>query len=226
MRKDKSVAIRLRKEGKSYREIQRLLGVPLSTLSDWFRDQGWSDKVRESLVRKNKGESRVRMQKLNRIRGHKLNRLYDRARREAKAEFKNFKYHPLFIAGLVIYWGEGDKVSRGLVRVSNIDPLLVKLFVKFLTDICEVEKDTIRASILIYPDLDSKKCKGFWVKNSGILEKNFNKSILIQGRHKKRRVHHGVCNVGITSTYLKEKIKVWLEMLPREMVSSRYYMRP
>ena len=37
MRLDKQTAFKLRLQGKSYNEISKALGIPKSTLSDWFR---------------------------------------------------------------------------------------------------------------------------------------------------------------------------------------------
>lgn len=42
MRQDKETAKNLRKLGKSYREIEEELGIPRSTLSDWFGSEEWS----------------------------------------------------------------------------------------------------------------------------------------------------------------------------------------
>jgi len=38
MRKEKNAAIQLRKEGKSYSEVSKILCIPKSTLSYWFKD--------------------------------------------------------------------------------------------------------------------------------------------------------------------------------------------
>lgn len=112
MRKDKEIAIKLRKHGKSYRQIRDEMRIPLSTLSGWFRDADWSKGIARELVQKNLRESAVRIRELNAVRGSNLARVYEEARTEAREEFERLKYHPLFIAGLMLYWGEGGKVTR------------------------------------------------------------------------------------------------------------------
>lgn len=223
MRKDKKEALQLRSSGKSYNEIKGLLGVPKSTLSDWLHKTHWSKKIKRILAAKAQEKNTIRLRNLNKIRGEHLARLYREARSEAKEEFEYFKLHPLFISGITIYWGEGDKLSRHQIRIGNIDPLMIRLFVKFLCEACGIPKKAVRAYILLYPDLDPDKCKDFWIKKSGLATKNFNKCVVIQGRHKTRRLAYGVCYVGITSTYLKEKMRVWLTLLPRELVKNCYY---
>jgi len=225
MRKDKKEVLQLRKLGKSYSEIKDLLGVPKSTLSDWLHTTHWSDKIKCLLAEKAQTKNTIRLSKLNEIRGQHLAKLYREARKEAKEEFEYFKFHPIFIAGVAIYWGEGDKASRHMIRVGNVDPLMIKLFVKFLREICGIPKQEIRAYLLLYPDLNPDECKNFWIKQSDLSNKNFNKCVVIQGRHKTKRIRYGVCNVGVSSTYLKEKMFSWLALLPKELIKGNYYSR-
>ena len=223
MRKDKKEALQLRKSGKSYQEIKELLGMPKSTLSDWLRRNLWSSRIRSILAEKATKKNTIRLRCLNRIRGKRLATLYHEAKNEAKEEFEYFKLHPIFISGITIYWGEGDKLSRHLIRIGNIDPSLIKIFIKFLREICGVPKKTIRAYVMLYPDLSPEKCKDFWMKKSGLAANNFNKCVIIQGRHKTKRIPYGVCYISVSSTYLKEKMRVWLNLLPKELVKKHYY---
>lgn len=221
MRKDKIEAFKLRKQGKSYNEIRQALRIPKSTLSDWLKEVEWSRRLKTALSKRAKEKGKITLRELDRIRGINLTRIYKEAEREAEIEFEHFKFYPLFIVGVVVYWGEGDKISRNIVRISNTDPLMIKLFVKFLVDVCGISPAKVRASILLYPDLNGAECKTFWVKNSGLLEENFNKSIVIKGRHKTRRLRYGVCTVVVSSTYLKKKILMWLTLLPNHLLKSR-----
>jgi hypothetical protein len=52
MKNDKAKAIELRRKGKSYTEIIARLGVPKSTLSDWFKGSVWSEVLRAKLSKK------------------------------------------------------------------------------------------------------------------------------------------------------------------------------
>lgn len=220
MRADKDRVLQLRKQGKSYNEIRQEIRIPKSTLSEWLSKNGWSRRVRRILTEKAKKKSTARLRKLNTIRGAQLARVYEEARSEARQEFKQFRYHPLFVAGISIYWGEGDKASDNFVRISNIDPLMVKIFVKFLLEICNVPRERIRSWVLIYPDLEDEKCLHFWIKSTGLERANFTKCVRITGKHKTNRVNFGVCNIGISSKYLKQKLLVWLNLLPERLLSN------
>ena|SRR3989344_104871 len=221
MRKDKLKAIHLRKTGKSYNEIRTLLGIPKATLSDWFSKEKWSKSVKAVLKKINLEESKVRIVALDKIRGKNLARLYAEARQEAKEEFHVLKYHPLFVAGVSIYWGEGDKATSSGFRISNVDPLMIRTFRKFLTDVCRVDEKRIRAGLLLYPDLDDETCKKFWIKEAGLSPDCFTKSVVIQGREKKRRLVYGVCGLIYSSRFLKEKMLVWISLLGKELSLAR-----
>jgi hypothetical protein len=223
MRKDKEEAVSLRETGKSYRMISSILKVPKSTLSEWFKDADWSIKIKKELNEKALLKSRVRLAGLNKTRGINLTEAYEQAKREAAEELKLLRHHPLFIAGLMLYWGEGDKVTKNTVRLTNTDPELIRLFIFFLEEICKIPREDVRISLLIYPDLDEKECRNYWAGTLSRGPENFTKNILIQGRHKTRRLKYGVCIVAVSSAYLKVKIIEWLRILPFDLMSDEYY---
>lgn len=223
MRKDKKQVILLRQSGKSYKQIKVELGVPVSTLSSWLQPHQWSRNITKSLAKTAKRENTVRICNLNNIRGEHLKRLYKEAEIEAVEEFERLKYHPLFIAGIMIYWGEGDRVTKHNIRISNTDPAMIKLFADFLRKICSAPENRIKVSLLLYPDLNDKKCKIYWSENTAIPENRFNKSVVIAGKHKTKRLQYGVCNIVFTGTYLKLKLLIWLKLLSKDLLNEEYY---
>ena len=223
MRGDKNAATKMRREGRSYSEIRNALRIPKATLSDWFSKINWSKKLKVELAHAAQTESTRRMIALDAVRGKHLARAYAEARREARAEFERLKYNPLFIAGLMLYWGEGDKRTRGQVRLANTDPELIRLFVYFLRNACRIPAEKIKASVLIYPDLNAEKCREYWSRRSRIKIRNFHSCVVISGRHKTRRLSYGVCSTFVMSTYFKEKILEWLRLMPHELMNRKYY---
>ena len=223
MRKDKGMAFEMRETGKSYAEIHNALKIPKATLSGWFSEIGWSKEVAKKLAAKVQIQHTVRLVALDKIRGQHLAHAYEEARSEAREDLEILKYNPLFIAGLMLYWGEGDKATKAQVRLANTDPELIKLFVFFLMKICNIPTEKVGVHILTYPDIDDKSNRRYWSEISGIAPEKFLKSVLIQGRHKTRRLGHGVCSVYVSSTYFKVKMLEWLKLLPEELMNLRYY---
>lgn len=217
MRKDKNLAFELRKKGKSYNDIERQLHIPKSTLSGWFSNVCWSEDIKKNLVEVSKKFHTERIKNLSRDRGEKLKIIYKRAKEEAENEFKILKNNPFFIASIMLYWGEGDKLNKGRCCLSNSDPDMIRLFALFLGKVCGVEKARIKAWILAYPDINQEEALEYWSNKSLIDKKNFTKTMIIKSRSEGRKLSFGVCNVLVSSSYLKVKILTWIKLLSEEL---------
>jgi predicted transcriptional regulator len=217
IKEEKIKAFELRRKGKSYNQIASILGISKSTISGWLKDVNWSQDIRDQLIEKSKENSRTRLINLNSLRQDRFEKYYLKAEKEAAKEFNQFKNDKLFIAALSLYWGEGDKVFKnGIVRISNVDGKLLKIFKDFLQKICLVSHEKIKGNILLYPDLGPKECLKFWSQEIGITEENFFKPTIIQGKHQAKRLGYGVCIVATHNKYLKKKILVWLDLFKEE----------
>ncbi|MBI2121045.1 MAG: hypothetical protein HYT94_05485 [Parcubacteria group bacterium] len=223
MRDDKEKVIALRKSGKSYNEIMDVMRISKSTLSAWLAPHNWSQNISQTLAKRASNKGSVHLRELNDIRGKHLEHVYREAVAEAAEEYQKLKYHPLFIAGIMLYWGEGDKVTKYFVRITNTDPAIIKIFANFLFEICGIKKEKIACSLLLYPDLIENDCKKYWISNSGLEGLKFHKSQVIKGKHKTNRLRYGVCTLTINSSYFKKKIVTWTQLLSQELLTAEYY---
>lgn len=214
----KEEAFFLRKQKKSYREIAELLNVSKGTISYWFKDIDWSKDIQEQLTVKSKKISSKRLEHLNLLKKEKYKDLYEQAEKEAIKEFVKLKTNQLFVAGISIYWGEGDRVFKnGSVRVSNSDSRMLVVFRKFLLEICDIDIRKLKGYILIYPDHFPEECLGFWSKSVGVDIQQFYKPTVIQGKHKSNKLSHGVCTIGVNNKFLKKKILTWINLIAEEL---------
>ena len=213
MRKDKEKAIELRHQNKSYKSISRELGIPLGTLAGWFRNEPWSQEIRDKLGIE---ASLAFPEKLKRIVAANKKRWADTHevyRQEATKEFSKLKDDPLFLAGIMLYWGEGEKQQKSSqVRLSNSEPEMIRIFYLFLIKALKISPEKIKAWLLLYPDLIDPVQKNFWSKATGIPISQFSKSTYIKGRHPTKRLSYGVCTIHISSRALKERVLKWLEL--------------
>ena len=212
MRHDRPKAFELRKDGKTYREIEKLLNISRSTLCDWFKDEEWSKHIKKSNTGKNIKISIERLEKLHEGRRIMLEKKYGLVEEEAIREFEIYKNDPLFMAGLMLYAGEGDKATRNLVRISNSEFYLHLVFIRFSEKFLGIGRDRIKVWLLLYPDHDIEKSIKIWSEKLRINVLNFNKSQVILGRSKSRKLQYGVGNSIISSTSLKKKMLKWLEL--------------
>ena len=213
MRKDKEQAFELRRKNKSYKSISRELNIPLGTLAGWFRHEEWSHEIRDRLGQEASlafPEKLRRIVTANKLRWSDLNQTYKQA---AIAEFEELKHDPLFLAGVMLYWGEGEKKQKSSqIRLTNSEPEMIKIFNLFLVKALKIPSEKVQAWLLLYPDLVDTVQKNFWSKSTGLSVNQFKKSIYIKGRHPTKRLSYGVCTIFIQSRALKERMLKWLEL--------------
>jgi len=218
MRNDRIIAIKLRKQGKSYNEISRKLIIPKSTIAHWFKDIDWSKDIKNQLKEKAKKISRKRLKRLIVYRRKALKILYENAENEAGKEFDINKNNMLFISGTMLYWGEGDKkFENGSIKLGNTDPHILKIFKIFLLQFCNRPLEKIKAWMLLYPDLEVDSCLNYWSKKTGLPKNNFTKPTFILGRHKTHRLQYGTCTIQTGNKYLKKKILTWIDLYRKEL---------
>lgn len=227
MRNDKNIALKYRLQGKSYDEITKLLGVPKSTLSGWFYGLQLPEqaitrlntKVYEGslkgLIKRNKQQTLLAKIKAKHTRHVASKKIGELTKKE------------LLILGAGLYWGEGYKrpiLKNGTVRtyhpvsLSNSDPKLVAVFLRFLREICEVEEEKIRAGLRIYQHQNSSLLLQFWSKLTKIPKERFEKfyygiSKSSLGKRPFNILPYGTIQIRVNDTSLYHKIMGFIQGL-------------
>lgn len=163
-------AVVLRRAGKTYREILREVPVAKSTLSLWLRDIGLAKRQRQKLTVKKRlaqlrgGQAR-RAQRIE-----KTALLTDKAR----ATVGELSGRELWLLGVALYWAEGAK-DRGphsshSVDFSNTDPTMIRLFLRWLEDCCNVPSSMVYAHLYIhqYQRARVPQAVTFWSNQTGL----------------------------------------------------------
>lgn len=209
--------LELRKQDKSYREIAEILDVSRSTVSYWLADNSESQGVRKRLARIRNSSSSDRVRRLKDTLATKWGLKWQEAKVEADKQFAEYINDPLFVAGINIYWGEGDSKPNNPLRIGNTDPRMIKVFVVFLKKIMRMSDDKIRISLILYPDLGEKDCINFWLAVTGLRKNNLIKPQYIKGRHPTKKLLHGICTVTVNSKWQKTKILTWIDLLSKKL---------
>lgn len=213
MRKDKEKATQLRRSGKSYKQIHRELGIATSTLASWFKNKPWSQEIKAHLSLDVSWSNPRSLKLLVQANQERWQLKHEEYRTAAVREFEGFKDDPLFLAGIMLYWGEGEKRQKSSqVRLANSEPEMIRIFYLFLTKVLKIHPDKISTQLLLYPDLVDSVQKNFWSRATGIPKESFKKSTYIKGRHSSKRLSYGVGTVVINSRSLKERLLKWLEL--------------
>lgn len=206
--------------GRSYNEITRLLNIPKSTLSGWFTNLELPKEASGRL------EKRVHVASLRGLLARNKNQTA-LAQTRSKAMhtegfnlIKNLSKRDLLVIGATLYWAEGYKkpvIFNGKPRTShtvsltNSDPELICIFLRFLREVCEVQEEKIKIWIRYFEHQDQAYLLDFWQKKCNIPYSNFLKSLQttsISSQRKKpfNSLPFGVAQVSVNNTNLYHKI--------------------
>jgi transcriptional regulator with XRE-family HTH domain len=211
------LATHYRKRGFSYSEISNLCGVSKSTVSNWFAGKRFSTQVKKDNQLRAGRENAKRIGLINKARQSERKRLYAEAVKTAELEFTHYKKDPLFIAGLMLYLGEGDNQDSAKIRIANSRFSVHRLFWRFITNYLGVPREKIRFWVLLYPDLDEVEIVKNWRTQLKLKEHQWYKNQVITGKSSKRTLHYGVGNTIIVSTVLKRKLVRWIELAEKTL---------
>lgn len=114
-------------------------------------------------------------------------------------------------AGIMLYWGEGAK-SGNVVKFTNSDPYMIKLFLKFLRNVCGVDEKRLKALLHIYPDHNEKELLSLWTEKTKIPKERFYKSYLHIGKKGtyKQKSKFGTLTVNYPDKRLLKLILDWI----------------
>lgn len=193
-------AMSLRKSGYSYNYISKSTGLSKATLSDWLANVPYT--ANEETIRMI-GKARSASVKTNVAKRQDSIAL---ATKEAKENIVSFSKRDLFMFGLGLYLGEGNK-THDLVRIVNSDPRVIKIAIAWFRSL-GVSDTQFVCRLHLYPDSDLKACLQFWQKETTIPRGQFFKPHIDRRTNKKTikrgRLPHGTLHVGVKALGKKE----------------------
>jgi len=134
-----------------------------------------------------------------------------------KPQFKikenlSFLDEKLKVAGIMLYWAEGTLRGQ-TVDFVNSNPDMVRIFLKFLKQICGIDDRRLRLYLYTYPYLDLEKTKNYWKNVTGIPLSQFTKPYVRKGNLNlsKRKLPYGLVHIRYNDKKLLLAIKSWIE---------------
>lgn len=203
---DHHKALELRKQGMSYSQIKSILGVGKSTLSPWLKDYPLS----RERINELRGHSEQRIERFRQtMRKKRSDRLAGVYALQKKTVLP-LSRQELFLAGLMLYWGEGTKAGMSALFLANTDPSMIKFFIRWVTQSLGIPKSRLRIRLHLYQDMEVKKELAYWSQELKIPISQFSSSYIKKTSSErinyKGGFGHGTCNIGINSVFLKEKV--------------------
>ncbi len=201
-----------RKQGLSYREIMQQVTFPISksTLSGWCKDIELTEKQKtrlDKLFRDGSYRGRLLGSKTTQLRRA---REVKNIKEKASLEIAPFTKNEFKLAGLMLYWAEGNKSQS--VGISNSDPELIRFMMKWFRHICGVPDDKFKIYLNIHSGQSDNQIKKFWsgIINLPVLQ--FGKSyVKKEGTgHRKNILYNGTIKIQICDSNLLYKILGWI----------------
>jgi len=214
---ERTRARELRKQGLSLKQIASSLGVSKGSVSAWVRDIQLS----KDLLVNIKNQIRLAREKA------RITRLSNTLERNielysnCKDEILPFSRRDLWIAGIMLYAGEGNKtvnVSNQHIDLANSDPNILRVFINFLINTFLVSKEKIRVRLILYEDIDPKEAQEYWAHELSIPHKQFQKPFIkksyrdIPSRHR-RRSEFGTAHINVYDVRIYRKLLAWLQAI-------------
>ena len=190
------------------KEIQQELGVSRSSVSLWVRDITLTPEQHAALLQRNPAyNGQLKGSRANSERARLRRRTYQlNGRRRARER------DPLYIAGCMLLWAEGDKCRRA-VRFTNSDPELISLFARFLRTCFEVPDDRMRIYCHLFADhvARQREIEQYWADVAGLPATALRKSMVnnySRSSQRKRfnRLPYGTCKLVVHSTEIIQTI--------------------
>ena len=204
----------MRKSGMSYSQIKDKLNVSKSTLSGWLHNMPLSEKR----IRELRADNPVRIERYrNTMRAKKDTRLEGVYKKISK-DINTFSRRDLFLAGLFLYWGEGTKVQKNAVTLTNTNPAMLKLFIKWL-ELLDIKRKYLKIKLHLYSDMNIKRSLDFWSKELNIPISQFRKPYIKKTQLKsityKNGFGKGTCCVMFDNRDLWEYITMALKYISK-----------
>ncbi len=180
----------LRRLGLSYGEIRELISVPKGTLAGWCREIRLSE-AQVTAIKQRTGSQLGVPRDTQRKRRMEVERIQSDAREFALSNLND----SFWVAGTVLYWGEGSKTTRSL-ELANADPRALRLFMAWTRRYLDVNSNCV-AALNLHANNDERLALLFWQRELELSPSDFNKSYIKPDGtgHRKNHLPYGVCRV-------------------------------
>lgn len=150
---------------------------------------------------------------------------YNRFNKEECFNIKNnlnSKMRLLKNIGLMLYWCEGTGDRKGgkkntTLAFTNKDVNMLRVWIKFLLEICGLRCDKIKARLYLHKNQDGFKLKKYWSETLGIPDLQF-ENISYTQKISTKEDYKGTVKIKVHNLKLYTLVKFWTEELKRELL--------
>lgn len=182
-------------------EIVEKTGYSKSSVSGWTYDIILTKRQKERLSQNGRSMESVEKRRKSRLFNESKKR--QNFINDAKKDFSNLPQRELKIIGSMIYWGEGGKTSRNVACISNSNPVIIKVIMRYFREVCGVPNSKFRASVHTFTHANIEKTISYWARVSGIPKEYFYKPYIKQSStslNKRKTLPFGTLDIYVCDT--------------------------
>ncbi|MCG2689889.1 hypothetical protein L6252_01250 [Candidatus Parcubacteria bacterium] len=211
--------ITLRKQGKTYGEIEEILKLPKSTVGWWLRGIKMEKSVEKQTIERCRNKWRKNISDYNKIyakiRSKEAADVRENNKKKGALEIKKITLNGLKLIGSALYWAEGNTKNRHLLRFANSKPEIIKTMMDFFRRVCNIPEEKIKARIHLYPSINEQEAINYWKKITNLPKKNFHPSQIqisraSKGKRSKNTLPYGTLHLTAGNTEITCRVKGWI----------------
>lgn len=212
--KERQEAIGLRLKGLTYSDIRKRLHVAKSTLSDWLSKYPLTIEQVELLEKNIKKHKELSIEKVRITKRKKREKRLVNTYKKAVKAWIPLDYKSINIAGIFLYWGEGNKRMNGPLALNNTDPKVIKFYLYWLRNVLRVSKEKIKIYLHLYSDMNIQKEMEFWSRELKLPLSHFSKPYIKLSKRSdvdQKGFGHGTCGLNVNDVRSKEHIMMTIQ---------------
>lgn len=184
--KEKIKARQLRRQGKSIKDISKLLSVSSSSASLWCRDIELTADQTNILKDKQTNPNYWKRQEYYTKKRKEFDSKVNKLKLEGISSIGKLSEREIFLIGIALYWGEGFKKDH-LVGLASSDVNIAKFFIHWLNTCFGIKNDNLILRLTVNEFYRDKvaELQEIWSKNLNIPSNQFSKPFFQKSTWKK-----------------------------------------
>jgi hypothetical protein len=203
-REDRELARELRRQGKSFSEIRKVVPASKGTLSYWLKGIELTEEQKKNLPKSSTAGPKG---------GQKNKEKWEKRRQEVKDHYDPPLNDPRFMLGLALYWGEGSKYSKSVVQFTNSDADMLLVFLKWTERyFCHTE---VRVRVQHHSPKTDDAVKQLWSERLGVSLEKFTQSTFLVPSEIRKRMCDGIVRITLVGKdvwVIRQKIEKAIEI--------------
>ncbi len=208
--KNIEIALQMKKNNLSMREISEKMNRPVGTIKRWLAP--YQLKASSEIIKANALKGSLKMQE-----NYALKRVeaYNKAKEMVEKDLKD----NLLRDFVNIYIGEGTKRGKGAIAIVNSDPIIILLAINILKKYFLKENKIITLEIRYYKENDNElELLEYWknlIKDESIKFTTYiQPTVKAEGHNNSNK--YGLVTLKINDTYAKQKLNAYMDDIKEE----------